>query len=440
MIVCKKCGFNNSDADAFCGSCGAFLEWTGEKVTPAPAPEPAHVAPEPAAPVEPARRGGFMALVQQVTAIGVPKKEAIDPPGTTRRCARCPRPGWALVRRPLRLPPRSGRRRPGPLAPPSHHRVRCSAPPGSAPPSGPPRSAPPSSPPPSGPPLSAPPTSPPPAGPPRSAPPSGPPSGAAAGTSSPPTNAPPTSPPPSGPPISAVPRSAPPIGPPPGVTPAPSSPAPVAPSLPKPTLPPPTLPAPTVAPVVIRVTPEARSSTIPPASSLQAPTSITPSTPAEPAGVQPTAVRSRVPPTVTAAPPTKELSAGDLVCGQCGEGNEPVRKFCRRCGNSLATAEVAIDMPARGRSRSGPQRCSLPASGRNIARSTSAPWFASAQFVVVAVVLIGGIAYGAVPQVRNDINSTIQSVTGSRDASYARAGGVADGELGDRRAPGSASD
>src|SRR5580700_8785598 len=82
MIVCKKCGFNNSDADAFCGSCGAFLEWTGEKVTPAPSPEPAHVAPEPAEP-EPARRGGFMSLVQQVTAIGVPKKEAIVPPGTS---------------------------------------------------------------------------------------------------------------------------------------------------------------------------------------------------------------------------------------------------------------------------------------------------------------------------------------------------------------------
>ena len=32
MIVCRSCGFHNADADAFCGSCGNFLEWTGEKV------------------------------------------------------------------------------------------------------------------------------------------------------------------------------------------------------------------------------------------------------------------------------------------------------------------------------------------------------------------------------------------------------------------------
>ncbi|MGZ7085228.1 MAG: hypothetical protein ACXVIH_02800, partial [Ilumatobacteraceae bacterium] len=31
MIVCKECGFKNGDADAFCGACGSFLEWTGEK-------------------------------------------------------------------------------------------------------------------------------------------------------------------------------------------------------------------------------------------------------------------------------------------------------------------------------------------------------------------------------------------------------------------------
>ena len=42
MIVCTKCGFQNLDNDSFCGSCGGFLEWTGEKV----APPPAAVEPE----------------------------------------------------------------------------------------------------------------------------------------------------------------------------------------------------------------------------------------------------------------------------------------------------------------------------------------------------------------------------------------------------------
>jgi hypothetical protein len=40
--------------------------------------------------------------------------------------------------------------------------------------------------------------------------------------------------------------------------------------------------------------------------------------------------------------PTRELQPGDLICGNCGAGNEPSRKFCRRCGASLAEASVAV--------------------------------------------------------------------------------------------------
>ena len=39
MIVCKQCAFQNLDDDSFCGSCGSFLEWTGEQVV-APAARP----------------------------------------------------------------------------------------------------------------------------------------------------------------------------------------------------------------------------------------------------------------------------------------------------------------------------------------------------------------------------------------------------------------
>jgi hypothetical protein len=35
---------------------------------------------------------------------------------------------------------------------------------------------------------------------------------------------------------------------------------------------------------------------------------------------------------------------GDLICGQCGEGNDPSRHFCRRCGNSLDEA-IAVRLP-----------------------------------------------------------------------------------------------
>jgi hypothetical protein len=37
---------------------------------------------------------------------------------------------------------------------------------------------------------------------------------------------------------------------------------------------------------------------------------------------------------------TRRVQPGDLVCGQCGEGNPPTRKFCSRCGESLTIAEV----------------------------------------------------------------------------------------------------
>ena len=32
MIVCKRCGNHNPVGDDFCGSCGAFLEWEGERI------------------------------------------------------------------------------------------------------------------------------------------------------------------------------------------------------------------------------------------------------------------------------------------------------------------------------------------------------------------------------------------------------------------------
>jgi hypothetical protein len=59
----------------------------------------------------------------------------------------------------------------------------------------------------------------------------------------------------------------------------------------------------------------------------------------QPEAVKPTAVKAR------AAPRAKTQAArvvnpGDLVCGQCGEGNDPGRKFCRRCGASLQRAVV----------------------------------------------------------------------------------------------------
>lgn len=57
--------------------------------------------------------------------------------------------------------------------------------------------------------------------------------------------------------------------------------------------------------------------------------------------MKPAAPRTRPTPQVK-EPPSRAFKAGDLICGQCGEGNDPARKFCRRCGNSLVEADVVV--------------------------------------------------------------------------------------------------
>jgi hypothetical protein len=49
-----------------------------------------------------------------------------------------------------------------------------------------------------------------------------------------------------------------------------------------------------------------------------------------------------------AAPTTDAIKPGDRICPSCGSGNEPTRKFCRRCGTSLHEAVLAPEpAPAR---------------------------------------------------------------------------------------------
>ena len=197
MIVCKQCGHHNEDSDTFCGSCGKFLEWTGERVIvaqpepePAPAPEP---EPEPA-------RVGFMDRVKQ--AVGM-EDEAPPPPATTVEA---------------------------PAAPPPLTAVAVAAAPS----------------------LNA----------------------------------------------TAAPVAAP-------------------------------------EPVLAGVGAPAAPSAVP-AGSVDEPVS------RRPTSLAPVVTRPRPGPR-TMEPPTRR-NPGDLICGQCGEGNDPTRHFCRRCGNSLDEA-IAVRLP-----------------------------------------------------------------------------------------------
>jgi hypothetical protein len=228
VIVCKQCGHHNEDNDTFCGSCGKFLEWTGERVAVAqPEPEPPAPEPEP----EPAHVG----LIDRVKhAVGI-EESAPEPAPTPAPPAPVVAPALATAA----APP------PEPTAPAP--RVVWTVPVTSA---------------------------------------------TANASVAPPA-----------PPVAA--------------------------------------PAPAAAPVLAGVAAPAA-----PAVSA-APAAVSVVQPDEPMSRRPTSIAPTVtrprPAARTMEAPTRR-HPGDLICGQCGEGNDPTRHFCRRCGSSLDEA-IAVRLP-----------------------------------------------------------------------------------------------
>jgi hypothetical protein len=231
VIVCKNCGHQNDDNDTFCGSCGKFLEWTGERVAVAePEPEP----PPPPPPTPVATHIGLMERVKQ--AVGFEEEE-----------------------------PPSAETAPTMAAPP-------------------------------------PPAPPPPA-------------------PAPVASAPPPAPAPT---LRQVPI----------VTPAPPPPTPPAPQ-PVASFPVAADPIPTREPVLAGVGAPAAP---PPAVPVRDDEPMS----RRPTSVAPTMARPRTAPRTLEAPTRRR--PGDLICGQCGEGNDPTRHFCRRCGHTLDEA-IAVQLP-----------------------------------------------------------------------------------------------
>ena len=61
-------------------------------------------------------------------------------------------------------------------------------------------------------------------------------------------------------------------------------------------------------------------------------------------------------PAARRVPSTRAIRPGDRICGDCGEGNPPARKYCSRCGESLAAIiPVAPRWWHRLRPRRGPK-------------------------------------------------------------------------------------
>ncbi len=98
-----------------------------------------------------------------------------------------------------------------------------------------------------------------------------------------------------------------------------------------------------------KASPTIAADTPPPAADVFTPTAsaaMTPTAAAQrPVAQQPSTVKAPPRPEPKAKPQEKVLKAGDLICDQCNEGNDPTRKFCRKCGNSLAKSEPVKKLP-----------------------------------------------------------------------------------------------
>ncbi len=120
--------------------------------------------------------------------------------------------------------------------------------------------------------------------------------------------------------------------------------------------------------------------------------------------------------TVALSEPSRKLQPGDLVCGDCGEANLPTRKFCSRCGSSLADAQ-AVQAPwwRRILPRRKPRRADEPKPGvlaaadRPQRRQHRRRIFPIVRRTVAVLLLLGGILYATVPAVRDWVNPRVHA-------------------------------
>jgi hypothetical protein len=119
-------------------------------------------------------------------------------------------------------------------------------------------------------------------------------------------------------------------------------------------------------------------------------------------------------PVAPPAPSEPDVKPGDLICSNCGTGNDPARRFCRRCGNSLLTAVVARRPPwyrrifGRQRALAAGERPSHMGRAGSKRRAISLPR------VLLMLVALGVIAalvgYVLVPDVRQRVDSAVGDV------------------------------
>jgi hypothetical protein len=153
-----------------------------------------------------------------------------------------------------------------------------------------------------------------------------------------------------------------------------------------------------------------------PAAALIAPVEVEADTPTEadgPVELAPQSASARVAP-VRKTVRQQNLRPGDLICGECGTGNDPARKFCARCGHPLAGAQtVRTPWWRRLFRRRGPKvlkagsRPRKP--GKAPSRSVPRQVLRKLRTVLAVLIVLGGILYGAYPPLRTYLNDQVLS-------------------------------
>lgn len=135
------------------------------------------------------------------------------------------------------------------------------------------------------------------------------------------------------------------------------------------------------------------------------------------AGVQPQAVAPRTADKrvvrVERTKPTRQLQPGDLVCGQCGEGNAPTRKFCSRCGTSL---EQAVEVKPAWWRRFVPHRRARtaaaghrPGAAKGRKRQSFLARLVRLRPIIAVIAVLIGLVYASYSPFREGVNERATS-------------------------------
>jgi hypothetical protein len=137
----------------------------------------------------------------------------------------------------------------------------------------------------------------------------------------------------------------------------------------------------------------------------------------QPGAVLPQQTRPAAP-SIQRRPPSRRLEPGDLICPECGEGNPPTRKFCSRCGTSVADAEVVKAkwwkklLPRRGpKRRKAGARPSARKTRKSFPAKIMGVLLGGVGRVVGVIMLVAGLVYGIVPNIRDSVNEQFSSIS-----------------------------